>query len=111
MAIEAGLDIEFPGPSKHRGDTLSGYVTHSKKILPSVIDARALAVLKFVKACLKAPISYPEKPERGIDTSETRDLLRTAARESIVLLKNDDGVLPIFLSTSASVGLRSGDSV
>jgi len=84
----------------------SRLLSSAEKVTVGDIDERALNVLKFIKLCLRAPISYPDKPERGIDTAETRELLRRSAREAIVLLKNDKKVLPLHLGESFSSSMR-----
>lgn len=121
----------MPGKSVHRGTLLGAYIrceslhhrsslrhltlmmlfpplSLAEKVFEKLIDTRVLAILKFIKRVLKAPISYPDKPEKGIDTPEMRALLRQAAREAIVLLKNDQAVLPLDKSERAvAMGYRA----
>lgn len=93
QAALAGLDIEMPGPPRFRGEALKFNVT-TDKVRKHIIDERAKAVLRLVKKCAASEI--PENaPERAADTPETAALLRKIADESIVLLKNDNGVLPL----------------
>lgn len=92
-AIKAGLDLEMPGPSKFRGQTLQFNVATGKPFM-HFIDDRAREVLKFVKKCAAAGIQE-NGPETSKDTPETAALLRRVADESIVLLKNEGGVLPL----------------
>ncbi|KAL2208537.1 Cel3c putative beta-glucosidase [Sarocladium strictum] len=91
--IEAGLDLEMPGPSKFRGDTLKFIASTGKPIL-SKIDDRAREVLRFVKRCAAANVQEGG-PEETRDTPETAALLRKIGNESIVLLKNENQVLPL----------------
>jgi beta-glucosidase len=51
-------------------------------------------VLQFVKRAIDSGIPF-EHPEETIDTLKVRQLLQEAAREGVVLLKNDQGVLPL----------------
>ncbi|KAI0018625.1 glycoside hydrolase family 3 protein [Xylariomycetidae sp. FL0641] len=91
-AALAGLDLEMPGPPRFRGDALK-FNAAGDKVRAHVLDERARAVLRFVKAC--AASGVPEHaPENEADTPETARLLRQVATESIVLLKNDNNVLP-----------------
>ncbi|KAG9255507.1 family 3 glycoside hydrolase [Emericellopsis atlantica] len=92
-AVKAGLDLEMPGPPKFRGEALKFNVTTGKPF-QHVIDARAREVLKFVKKCAAANVKE-NGSEGGRDIPETAALLRRIGNESIVLLKNDNNVLPL----------------
>jgi beta-glucosidase len=91
-AIQAGLDLEMPGPTRWRGAALTHAVS-SNKVKISELDARVREVLKLIKTANKSGI--PENaPEKELDRLEDRKLLREVAANAAVLLKNDDGVLP-----------------
>lgn len=91
-AINAGLDLEMPGPSRWRGAALVHAVS-ANKVLSSELDERVRAVLKLVKKSAQARI--PENaPETQLNRPVDRRLLRKVAADSIVLLKNQDDVLP-----------------
>lgn len=92
-SVEAGLDLEMPGPTKFRGEALK-FNASTGKPFPHVIDARAREVLKFVKKCAASGVKE-NGPEETADTPETAALLRKIGNESIVLLKNDNDVLPL----------------
>lgn len=99
-SVEAGLDLEMPGPTRWRGELLEHAIL-SKKITQYTIDKRVREVLKLVNKAAKTGV--PENgTEGGIDTPETSALLRKIACESIVLLKN--GVLPLEKKTTAVIG-------
>lgn len=92
-AVNAGLDIEMPGPTIFRGSSLIHAVT-SNKVLETTINDRVRSVLRTVK--LAAGSGIPERaPESQRNLPEDQALLRRAAAESIVLLKNDENVLPL----------------
>lgn len=91
--VEAGLDLEMPGPTKFRGEALKFIASTGKPILHK-IDERAREVLKFVKRCAAAGVKE-NGPEKTLDTPETAALLRKIGNESIVLLKNENKVLPL----------------
>ena len=87
-----GLDLEMPGPAKTWGESLlsainSGAVEH--KIIDDKVS-RILNVIAFSKRFDRPNI----KPEKINDNPTQRTLLRDAAKEGMVLLKND-GVLPL----------------
>jgi beta-glucosidase len=66
----------------------------SNKVTERTLDARVRKVLELVQLASKAEI--PEyTAERELNRPEDRGLLRRAAAESTVLLKNDDGILPL----------------
>ncbi|KXJ95028.1 glycoside hydrolase family 3 protein [Microdochium bolleyi] len=92
-ATIAGLDIEMPGPPRFRGGPLAFNVA-TDKVRSHILDERAREVLKLVKRC--AASGVPENaPEGKADTPETAALLRKIGNEGIVVLKNDDKLLPL----------------
>ncbi|KAI5456702.1 putative glycosyl hydrolase [Mariannaea sp. PMI_226] len=100
-ALNAGLDLEMPGPSRFRGPGLMHAVT-SNKVKETAIDERVRKVLEMVKLAAKSKI--PEfAPEVERNTPEDQALLRRAASESIVLLKNEDEILPLSPSKKTLV--------
>ncbi|KAH6605488.1 glycoside hydrolase family 3 [Trichoderma cornu-damae] len=93
-AVVAGLNLEMPGPPRFRGDTLKFNVSNGKPFV-HVIDQRAREVLRFVKKCAASGIAE-NGPETTVNnTPETAALLRKIGNEGIVLLKNDNNVLPL----------------
>jgi beta-glucosidase len=99
-ALNAGLDLEMPGPTKWRGQLLTHSLI-SKNISERTLDLRVLEILKLVNRTRKSGI--PQNACEGSrDIPETADLLRTISAESIVLLKNENGVLPLQKSKSVS---------
>lgn len=92
-AIVAGLDLEMPGPTRWRGNAFN-HVVASNKNSTKVLDNRVREVLKLVQRASKSAI--PENaPEIELNRDEDRQLLRKVASETIVLLKNEDNVLPL----------------
>ncbi|CAI6078387.1 unnamed protein product [Clonostachys chloroleuca] len=102
-SVQAGLDLEMPGPTRWRGDALS-HAVRSNKVTVSQLDDRVRNVLKFISDSETSGI--PENaPETQLNRPEDQALLRRAASGSIVLLKNDDKVLPFAKSkTTAIIG-------
>ena len=100
-AINAGLDLEMPGPTRWRGAALSHAVT-ANKVRPHVLNERVRAVLKMVKLAAKSGI--PENAEeKQLDRPQDQKLLRRVAANSIVLLKNDQNILPFDKSKTIAV--------
>ncbi|KAK0653001.1 family 3 glycoside hydrolase [Cercophora newfieldiana] len=92
-AVNAGLDLEMPGPPRFRGELL-GFNVNTDKVLGHVLDERVRKVLNLVKRCAKAGIVEGAE-EGGLDTPETAEMLRKVAVEGVVLCKNEDGALPL----------------
>ena len=92
-AVKAGLDLEMPGPTKFRGEALK-FNASTGKPFHHIIDARAREVLKFVKKCAGANVKEGG-PETTRNTPETAAFLRKIGDESIVLLKNENSLLPL----------------
>lgn len=91
-AINAGLDLEMPGPTRWRGAALEHAVT-SNKVRPAVLDERVRAILNIVKLATHSGIPENAK-EQGLNRPQDQKLLRRVAATAVVLLKNDNGVLP-----------------
>jgi len=83
----------MPGATKWRGEILLQAVGINK-VPQHVLDERVRNVLNLVNRCAAAKIpEYAE--EKTADTPETAALLRKIGGESIVLMKNEDNVLPL----------------
>ncbi|KAF2458870.1 glycosyl hydrolase family 3 C-terminal domain-containing protein [Lineolata rhizophorae] len=91
-SINAGLEIEMPGPTRWRGEALV-HAVGSRKVLGHVLDARVRKILELINLATKSGI--PESgPEKSLDRPQDKALLRRVTSESIVLLKNEGGILP-----------------
>jgi beta-glucosidase len=91
-SVEAGLDLEMPGPARERGKKLLSAVRSGAVGTESVSDSvrRLLRLLARVDA-----FENPASPEeQAIDRPEHRALIRQTGAEGIVLLKNE-GILPL----------------
>ena len=92
-ALNAGLDLEMPGPTRHR--TVQAVIEAVKKGLVSeeTINDRARNVLELIQKV--GGFENPEIPsERSVDNPAHRQLIREVGGQGLVLLKND-GVLPL----------------
>lgn len=101
-SVEAGLDLEMPGPGVHLGEKLLEAL-NAGEIQEDRID---LAVRRLLRITLRAGAfeNSEERAEHSIDRPEQRALVRRAASESIVLLRNE-GVLPFDASALKSLAL------
>ncbi|THH27625.1 hypothetical protein EUX98_g6566 [Antrodiella citrinella] len=96
-AINAGLDLEMPGPPKWRAPALVTHMLSSQKILDSTLDERVTNILSFVQHQAKRnpEVVYGDGQERTRDSPQIRSFARMLAADGMVLLKNDDAILPI----------------
>ena len=104
-ALNAGLDLEMPGPTGWRGEKIIKAYNEGKVKLETIDKS----VRRILEAILKAgAFDYPEEtPEQAIDKPELRTLIRRAAAEGMVLLKNANQLLPLDnerLNTIALIG-------
>ncbi len=97
LAIGAGLDVEMGGSVLDAdGEPAVG----PAELDLARVDDAVLRVLRLKAALgLFAHPYVDEAAERSAPTAETRSAARTAAERSIVLLKNDEDVLPISADT------------
>jgi beta-glucosidase len=91
-SLNAGLDLEMPGPPLHRGEKLLAAL-RAGEVSKEALDRSVRRVL--VLALRVGAFDAPELPEeRAVDRPEHRALIRRAGAEGTVLLKNS-GVLPL----------------
>lgn len=95
--INAGLDLEMPGPPRWRTPLLILQCLSAQKISMHIIDDLIVNLLTFVqKQARRNPeIVFGDGIERSRDSPETRKFCRYLATQGMVLLKNTDKVLPI----------------
>ncbi|KJZ21234.1 beta-glucosidase [Loktanella sp. S4079] len=90
--VNAGLDLEMPGPTRDRGDKLVAAVQEGK-VAPDTVRTRALNMLHLMDRTGALTDKTPYN-ERSVDLPETRALIRRAGAEAAVLLKNEN-LLPL----------------
>jgi beta-glucosidase len=119
--VNAGMDLEMPGgePMKAwlRTDSTrdagnSGGWLVPEKVLPEVAagEIKSAAIDDNVSRILRVlfvsgQFDHPHTATAEVDTPGQRALARTAAGESIVLLKNTSDLLPLNLSTIHSLAV------
>jgi beta-glucosidase len=92
-ALDAGLDLEMPGPSAWRGHLIKSAVGVGK-VSTAMVDKSASRVLDLIAKCSRSQI-LENGPEICLDSQSDRALMRRIAAQSIVLLRNEGGILPL----------------
>ncbi|KAJ7251130.1 beta-glucosidase [Mycena haematopus] len=112
LSIKAGLDLEMPGVNKWRSLDLVNRSIHSRKVTQRVIKQRATKVLELVQKCAAgAPeVLDGDGEERTLESDTDKDLMRRVAAQSIVLLKNEGGLLPLQPQNLKKVAVIGGNA-
>ncbi len=95
QAVEAGLDLEAPSEFGF-GDRLLELVREGR-LAEELIDRSVSRILraKFLLGLFESPYADTKAVGRTVHRPEYRRLARRIAEESVILLKNDGGVLPL----------------
>ena len=105
-ALNAGIDVELPSTICY-GSTLLEAVK-SGAVSESVVDTSVKRILqkKFELGLFESPYVDVGRVPSAYESPEQRQLARRIAGQSIVLLKNDDHILPLSkgLNTLAVIG-------
>ena len=111
-AARAGLDMQMPG-DEYFGAPLKAAV-ESGEVSQSRLDDMVHRILRSLFA--SGAVDHPPTPRTVVDPFRGRDDAQHIAEESIVLLKNDKGLLPLkpslrsvaVIGAHADVGVLSG---
>jgi beta-glucosidase len=107
-ALSAGLDVEMPGPALYRGPAAVAAVRDGE-LAENTVDRSARRVLRLIERTIGPVVHDADETEPpGGDLAR---LLRAAAAQGIVLLRND-GTLPLIaekLRTLAVIGPYADD--
>ena len=112
LSIEAGVDYDL-GAEGHCFANLAAE-QRAGKVSMSAIDRAAAGVLrvKFLCGLFDHPYADPDRIAKVTNTDEHKALAREAADEAMVLLKNENHVLPLDASkikTLAVIGPNAAD--
>lgn len=102
--VAAGMDLEMPGPTRHRGESLVAAVREGR--IDEVTVRRAATNLLGVMERVGALDAEPG-PETTNDDPADRALIRTASARGMVLLRNagEAPVLPLAVRDGARVAV------
>jgi beta-glucosidase len=102
-AANNGLDLEMPGPPKWRGQPLLAAVEVGQ-VAEAAIDEAVRRMLRLI--IRSGAFEHPQdQPEQAVDRPEHRTIIRAAAAEGIVLLKNTGNILPLDLTKLARLAI------
>jgi len=100
-SVNAGLDLEMPGPTQVRGPKLVEAVRNGE-VDEATIDERVMKVVDLLDKTGK--FVHPDEPEeKSVIDPELQKLARQTAAEGMVLLKNEGAILPLSKKTSVAV--------
>jgi len=98
--VNAGLDLEMPGPPRDRGQKLVDAV-NADAVTLETIDKCVRAMLRLMERTGSLD-DHRQHQEEANDRPEHRALIRRAGAEAAVLLKNN-GILPLKPDTRLAV--------
>jgi len=105
LALEAGLDIELPRTDCY-GELLVEAARSGLISMETIDEAvRRHLQLKFLLGLFDNPYVNEKHVIEVFETKEQRELARQLARESIVLLRNNDNLLPLDRAKLKSIAL------
>ena len=100
--VNAGLDLEMPGPTRDRGERLVAAV-EAGRVGRETVRTRARNVLRLIERV--GGFADPSMPEeRAVDAPAHRRLIRDIGAAGAVLLKND-GLLPLDKGSVGAVAV------
>jgi beta-glucosidase len=94
LALKAGVDMDMVSGAYL--NTLAASLQSGKISLDDIDEAaRRILRIKFRAGLFDQPFTDPERSTRDLLTGKSRELARKFARETMVLLKNEGGLLPL----------------
>lgn len=104
LALKSGVDMELP--------TQSGYLKLAEAVKSGRLSQKELdeavsrvLTMKFRAGLFEHPYTEIQRPETEVGTKQHGELARRVADESIVLLKNDNNLLPLDSSQIKSIAV------
>jgi len=111
LALRAGVDMGITYEPAYMGPLVEN--VEEGKVLEPLVDqaVRRVLELKFRLGLFENPYADLAKAEQSVHSAEHRQLALQAAREGIVLLKNEKGLLPLRkdIASIAVIGPNADD--
>lgn len=99
-----GLDLEMPGPARWMSAEVVRNALHAGDLTEDGLDDKVRRLLLTMERV--GAFASPElQPDRSADLPEHRALVRETARETIVLLKNKDDILPLNVEKQKTIAV------
>jgi beta-glucosidase len=104
LALQAGVDIELPDPDCF---PLLVKLVREGKLSEALVDKAVARLIraKFLLGLFENPYVDPDRAVRVTNSREHRELAADAARRSIVLLKNENNLLPLDRSRLRAIAV------
>ncbi|RYC91499.1 putative beta-glucosidase I [Fusarium oxysporum f. sp. narcissi] len=101
QALNSGLDLEMPGPTRWRGQKLLKEI-EAGNVTTKTLDKSVGRVIELARKTgrFEDPV---EKPERSVEDPERLEFITSIAADGMVLLKNDNNILPLPSNASVAV--------
>jgi beta-glucosidase len=99
-----GLDLEMPGPARWTSRDKVLTLLDSGELSEAMIDDKVRRILRTIIRVGGYERPGP-LPEKSVNKPEHRQVMLRAATESIVLLKNDGGLLPFDLTQIKTIAV------
>ncbi len=104
LALEAGVDIELPEPDIYPSLV---QLINDGRVSMATLDRSVSNVLraKFLLGLFENPYVDPERAAKLTNSKAHQELAAEAARRSIILLKNEGGLLPLDRGKLKSIAI------
>jgi beta-glucosidase len=101
QALNSGLDLEMPGPTRWRGQKVLKEIEVGT-VTTETLDKSVGRVIQLVRKTgrFEDPV---EKPDRSVKDPERPEFITCIAADGMVLLKNDNNILPLSQGSSVAV--------
>lgn len=103
-SINNGLDLEMPGPAIWRIQQQVVLLMEEGVVRAEAVDEAVRRLLRLYTR-VGAFEHSEQQPEQSINNPAHRILIRSTAAESIVLLKNEEDILPLNLDTLNTIAI------
>lgn len=95
----------MPGPPKHRTPEVVREAVQAGLISAGELDECASTFVRLLKRTGKLDDRRETPPERSVNDPEHQMLIREAGADGIVLLKNNENILPLDISKIKRIAL------
>jgi beta-glucosidase len=102
-AVNAGLDLEMPGPAIYRGEKLLKAVQEGA-VSEITLDKSIRRLFTLIERTGGGKVDV-DAPEQAINRPEHQALIRESAADGMVLLKNEGAVLPLTAEKLKSIAI------